>query len=192
MTSTVATEIPQTPASAKPFLETWGKNERMRHIPPAQWITRKVDEDLRRRIEIVCSSFERLSASDERRPAAEQALSAISRSMERIADLAKQGRAANQHGGGDLVMRVRESVQHAVANLNTVDENLFGRRYPSQTFERSKAEPLVGALLAAIDALHRVCDILRNADPSLDERLLEGLVTLEQPLRAEPIVEDRL
>ena len=187
MTSTAATEIPQAPSSAKPFLETWGKNERMRHIPPATWITRKVDEDLRRRIEIVCSSFERLSASDPSRPAAEQALTALCRSMDRVADLAKHGRAAAPQGGTDVAARLRESVQHAVANLTATDDNLFGRRYPYQTFERSKAEPLVGALLAAIDALHRATDVLRKTDPSIDEQMLDGLVKLETPLRQEPI-----
>lgn len=186
MTSTVATEIPQAPAPAKPLLETWGKNERMRHIPPAPWITQKVDGDLRRRIDIVCSSFEQLPPNDPLRAPAEHALNALCRCLERMAEVAKHARPANPHGG-DLTARIRDAVHHAAAGLHTLDENLFGRRCPFHTFERSKAEPLVGALLAAINALRRAVEVLRASDPSLDERLLEGLVQLEAPLRIEPI-----
>src|SRR5690242_15212729 len=126
MTSTVATETPQAPAPAKSLLETWGKNERMRHIPSMAWILDKLDHDLRRRIDIVCSSFDRLAASD-----AEPALTALCRSLDRMADLAKHGR-PNQHGG-DLTARIREALQNATANLRTIDDSLFGRRYPFQT-----------------------------------------------------------
>jgi hypothetical protein len=185
MTSTVATEIPQAAPPAKPLLETWGKNERMRHIPPVEWIAGKVDGDLRRRIDIACASFERLSATDPRRSAAEQALNAVCRSLERVADVAKHTRPATS--GGDVAARVRDAVHHAVANLNTIDGTLFGRRYPVQTFERSKAEPLFGAILATINGLNRAVEILRETDSSLDERLLDGLVTLQTPLRSEPI-----
>ena len=191
MTSTVATtEIPQpapAAAPAKPLLETWGKNDRMRHIPPAEWITQKIDGDLRRRIEIACSSFERLAPGDARRAAVESALTSLCRSLERIADVAKHGRPATAHAAADVTGRLRDALQHAVTNAVTLDGNLFGRRYPMQTFERSKAEPLFGALLAAIDALRRAVAILRETDASLDERLLEGLVAIETPLRTDPM-----
>lgn len=180
MTSTVATETPQVPAPAKPLLETWGKNERMRHIAPIPWIVDKLDHDLRRRIELVCATFDRLGGAE-----AEPALNSLCRALDRIADLAKHARPP-QHGG-DLTARIREALQNATANLRTVDDNLFGRRYPFQTHERSKAEPMIGALLSVINALQRAVAILRNADPGLDEQLLDGLVTLQTPLRAEPI-----
>ena len=185
MTSTVATEIPQAPAPSKPLLETSGKNERMWHIPHAAWIIEKVDGDLRRRVDVVCSSFEQLAATDPARALAEPVLQSLCRAFERLAEVAKHGRQAN--GTGDIAARVREAVQHAVTNLRTMDETLFGRRCPFHTFERSKAEPLVGALLAAIDVLHRAIEILRKADASLDERLLDGLVKLDVPLRIDPI-----
>ena len=185
MTSIVATESPPGGATAKPHLETWGKNERMRHVPPASWLLRKVDGDLRRRVEIVCSSFEQLAAADPKRAQAEAALTALCRGLERLADTAKHARNANH--GGDLPAKVREAMQHAIAGLTALDENLFGRRYPFQTHERSKAEPVIGALLAVIHAVGRTVEVLRQTDPSLDERLLDGLVTLQTPLRKEPI-----
>ena len=184
MTSTVATDIP--PAERpKTVLETWGHNERMRHIPTAAWLLEKFDGDLRRRIEVVCSSFERLPPAAPSRAGIEQALSSLCRSLERIADATKHARSAAMTG--DIAHRVREALQHAVSSLRTLDQNLFGRRYPFQTHERSKAEPLFGSVLAGIDALHRAVQALREADPSLDERLLDGLVTLQPPLRPEPI-----
>lgn len=187
MTSTVATDIPQpADAPAKTLMETWGLNEPMRHIPPASWIVRKVDGDLRRRIEIVCESFDRLEADNTRRQEAEHALTSLCRSLDRLAEMAKHGRVPS-HPGASLTIKVRDALHHAVTNLHTLDESLFGRRYPFQTLERSKAEPLVGCLLAAIDALHRCVAVLRDLDPGLDERLLEGLVTLQQPLRQQPI-----
>jgi hypothetical protein len=185
MTSTVATEIPQATGAAKSHLETWGRNERMRHIPPASWLVRKIEGDLRRRIEIVCASFEQMAAGDAHRTQAESALTALCRGLERVAETAKHTRTPGH--GGDISSKVREALQHAIAGLNALDENLFGRRYPYQTHERSKAEPLVGALLAAIDALGRAVEVLRKTDPSLDEKLLDGLVTLQTPLRKEPI-----
>lgn len=186
MTSTVATEIPQTAPSAKIQLETWGKNERMRHVPAASWILRKVDGDLRRRIDIVCSSFDHMDASDPHRGAAEQALTALCRSLDRLAEAAKHGRQPG-HAPHELTGRIHEALQHAVVSLKSLDEALFGRRYPFQTLERSKAEPLVGALLILIQALERAVVAMRRADPGLDERLLEGLVTLQEPLREQPI-----
>ena len=181
MTSTVATEIPQAPTPSKTYLETWGKNERMRHIAPIAWIVRKVDGDLRRRIDIACASYDTLSD----RSAAEPPMTALCRSLDRLADVAKHGRQA-QHSV-DMTSKIHEALGHAVTNLNSLDDSLFGRRYPFQTLERSKAEPLIGALLIVIQALERVVVALRKLDPGLDERLLEGLVTLQEPLRKEPI-----
>jgi hypothetical protein len=158
----------------------------MRHLPPASWIVRKVDVDLRGRIDIVCASFDRLELDNTRRVEAEHALTAVCRTLDRLADVAKHGRTPS-HGSAGLTSKVHDAMQHAVANLKTLDESLFGRRYPFQTSERSKAEPLVGCLLAVIDAIRRVVAILRELDPGLDERLLDGLVTLQEPLRLQPI-----
>src|SRR4051812_41184474 len=113
MTTTVATDIPQ-PADAPPktLMETWGRNEPMRHIPPASWIVRKVDGDLRRRIEIVCESFDRLEPDNTRRPEADQALTSLCKSLERLAEMARHGRPPS-HPGASLTIKVRDAVHHA-------------------------------------------------------------------------------
>jgi hypothetical protein len=185
MTSTVATEIPQPPAAPTPHLETLGANERMRHIPAAEWIAEKVDGDIRRRIDILCTSFGSLAQADPVRQAADAELTALCRSLDKLADLAKHSR-SNAHGA-DIATKVREALAHAAANLRAMDANAFGRRAPFHAFERSKAEPLVAALLVVISCVNRVTTVLRQADPRLDEHLLEGLVVLREPLRSEPI-----
>jgi hypothetical protein len=182
MTSTVATEIQQSPVTPKTYLETWGRNEVMRHVPALSWMVRKVDGDLRRRIDIVCASYDALTE----RSQVEPALTALCRALDRLAEVAKHGR-THQYPTSDQSAKVHEALHHAVTNLNSLDEALIGRRFPFQTLERSKAEPLVGALLVVIQVLERVVVVLRKLDPGLDERLLEGLVTLQEPLRKEPI-----
>src|SRR5437667_379738 len=114
MNSMVATEPAEKPATPS-LLETWGKNERMRHIPSAEWLS--------------------------------------------------------------------WGLSQAVSALHTLDPNLFGRRYPFQTFERSKGEVIYGALLVILDHVNRVMPLVRAVDPDLDSRLHEDLVRLHEPLR---------
>lgn len=186
MTSTVATEIPETSPVAKPALETWGKNERMRHVPAAEWIADKVDIDLRRRVDILCASFSALPAGEPHRAKAEAELNSVCRALERLADIAKHSRAGGSHPS-DVPSKMREALNHAVANLRGVDASLFGRRHPFHTFERSKSEPLYAGLLVVIYVTNRATAALREADRGLDERLLDGIVTLQEPLRTQPI-----
>lgn len=188
MTSTVATDIPQS-AAPKTFLETWGKNERMRHIPSIEWITQKVDGDLRRRIDILMSAVAAVPTGDPRRPAIETECNALCRALDRLADAARHSRSSTAHNGFDIAQKIREALTQAVANLNAVDPSLFGRRYPFQTFERSKGEPLIAALLLVVNSVHRLTALMRQTDSGLDERLLEGIVTLQEPLREQPIAQ---
>src|SRR5207245_10294706 len=109
-------------------------------------------------------------------------LRALGRAIDRLADAAKHSRAAN-HAPAELGARVDFAMTHAVSSLGSLDANLFARRYPFQTFERSKAELIWGALLVVIDHVRRLTSMIRAVDPRTDERLLEGLVQLQEPLR---------
>src|SRR5437868_2728239 len=117
MTSTVATEIPQSAEPPKSLLETWGRNERMRHVPPIEWIIGKVEGDLKHRIYVLCSS--------ESRAIAEVELTALCRALDRLADIAKYSRGNHGHNAPDLADRVRDALHHAVTSLYSVDANLF-------------------------------------------------------------------
>lgn len=176
MNSTLATEVAPQPAA----LETWAANERMRHIPTVEWMIRKTDVDLRRRLDRILTPFGSLQHDDPHRARIEEQLRILCRAFERVADVAKHSRQAQQ--GGDIAQRVRLALNHAVENLRTADADLIGRRFPFHTGERSKAEPLYGALLTAISAMNRLVPLVRQIDLDLDERLLEGLVVLENPV----------
>jgi len=179
MTLTEATEKTAT----KPLLEVWGRNEVMRHVPSLEWFVRMLDHDLRHRIEKLCASMAALPHDDPRRAPIEDHARALCRAIDRLAETARHTR-MNQPPN-DLGDRLSWAINHAVSCLNALDPALFGRRCPFHTFERSKSEPLYGAMVAVISHVRDLTTIVRTVDPSIDERLLDGLVTLEQPLRTE-------
>ena len=164
MNSTVATELTEK-AATRPLLETWGKNERMRHVPPVEWMIEKLDRDLRRRVAILCSS----AAPNEQ---VDAELKSLCRAIDRLADAAKYSRASN-HIPSEIGPRIDFAITHAVSSLGSLDASLFGRRYPFHSFERSKAEAIYGALLIVIDHVHRLTPMIRAIAPGVDEKLLE-------------------
>jgi hypothetical protein len=161
MNSTLATEVTEKPAT-RSLLETWGKNERMRHVPTIEWIVEKLDRDLRHRINVLATSPTNEAIDAE--------LKAVGRTIDRLADTAKYSRTPAQ-APAELAARLDFAITHAISCLNALDPNLFGRRYPFQTFERSKAEMVYGGLLVVIDRTHRVMELVRSVDRSVDERL---------------------
>lgn len=164
MNSTLATELTEKPPT-RSLLETWGKNERMRHVPRIEWIVDKLDRDLRRRIHILSSATPMNDAIDAE-------LKTLGRAIDRLADMAKHSRGVTQPPA-DISARLHFAITHAVSSLNSLDPNLFGRRYAFQTFERSKAESIYAALLVVIDRVHRLTEIVRTIDRSVDEKLFE-------------------
>jgi hypothetical protein len=180
MTETLATEPQHPEPEHGTQLEAWGDNARMRHIPSLEWIIAKVDGDVRRITDVLWSPYAALSFDDPRHAPLEAELRALCRALDRLADCARHSRA--NHAPGELGARLHWAVDHAVAMLRSVDGNLFGRRYPVQTHERSKAEPVYAALLVVIQHLWRIHPLALAVDPDLDERLLSGLVRLENPV----------
>ena len=172
-------------AAGRSSLETWGRNEPMRHVPSAEWMSWKVDHDLRRRLDILFAPYASLSPDDPRRGPLENELRALCRAIDRLADTARHTR--NNHPPHDLGDRIAWGLNQAVGSLNSLDPHLIGRRFPFQTAERSKAEPLYGALLVVIQHVGRVLTLVRAVDPNVDENLLDGLVRLETPLRTQPM-----
>lgn len=184
MTSMLATETAEAAAKA-PITETWVKNERMRHIPQVPWMTWKLDSDLRRRIDLLVAPYEALPGDDPHRGGIDEELRALCRAIDRVTDVARPARHA--HPPHELRARITWGLNQAVTALHSLDADLIGRRFPFQTFERSKAEPLYGALLSVMQHVERLTTLVRAVAPGVDEQLLEGLVQLETPLRREPI-----
>ena len=187
---TLATEPPAPAASEQneriSALEQWPENEVMRHVPPISWMVKKLDGDLRRRIAALWSSYASLPFGDQRHAEMELELRALCKAIDRLADVARRHR-PGQHPPADLGSRITWAIDHALANLNSVDPQTFGRRYPFHTFERSNAEPLWGAMLTVIDDVQRLTELVRAIDPSVDERMYEDLVVLDPPLDPRPI-----
>ena len=185
----LATEEPTVPAHdpspRPPLLEQWPQNERMRHVPSIRWIIDKLDQDVRRRIEKLLVPYSDVASNDPRHAPLDVELRALCRSLDRVAFIA--GRGKGGHPPNDLASKVRWALDHAVQNLTATDAELFGRRFPMQTFERSSAEPLWGAVLSAIQHVQKLVNLVREIEPDIDERIYEGLVTLQEPLRREPI-----
>lgn len=167
------------------MLEQWPQNERMRHVPPIAWLVQKLDQDIRRRLEKLLVPYSDVASNDPRHSALDAELRALCRSLDRVAFAAGRGRGG--HPPNDLAAKVRWALDHAIQNLNAADAEVFGRRYPMQTFERSNAEPVWGAVLAAIQHVQNLVTLVREIEPDIDERMYEGLVVLNEPLRREPI-----
>jgi len=187
MTDTLATEaeVPQVaeaaprPAAPK-LLEAWGQNERMRHVPAIGWIVEKLEGDVRRCVGKLWGPYGTLPVDDPRHTRLEGEFRTLCRSIDRLAEAARHSR--TNGAPAELGARIGWAIDHALSSLRSLDANLFGRRYPVQTHERSKAEPVYAALLVVLQHLGRLRPLVLEIDPDLDERLLEGLVRLETPV----------
>jgi len=168
------------------LLETHAHNERMRHVPSIPWIVQKLDGDIRRRVEKLWHPYADLPASDPRHPALEAEFRVLCRALDRVANVARLHR-PHAHPPNDLGSRVNWAIGQAVAALTAADADLYGRRFPFQTFERSNAEPLWAAVLSVIQRVQHLVPLVRTIEPDIDEQLYEGLVQLNEPLRRDPI-----
>ena len=183
MNSTLATEPTDTTtgkAAVLPPLEAWSGNDRMRHIPSLDWMIRKIDVDARRRISLAHGAVESANSDHPSRGRLEESLRSVCRAIDLVAETARHSR--HPHQGGDLGHRIEAALANVGASLRSLDADLIGRRFPYHSFDRSKAEPLYGALLVALAHVERALTIAREIDPGLDERLLEGLVVLGNPV----------
>ena len=188
----LATEEPTSPAPDPApramLLEQWAQNERMRHVPPLSWVIQKLDHDIRRRLDKLLVPWSDVHAGDPRHAPIEAELRAVSRSLDRLGDVARRGRNNHHHHPpNEIAHRVRWSLDHAIQNLQHAEAETFGRRFPFHTGERSNAEPLWGAMLSVIQHVQNLVPLIRDIEPDIDERLYEGLVNLIEPLRREPM-----
>jgi hypothetical protein len=185
MDSILATEpVPETPGKqpAVSALETWSHNERMRHVPGIEWMAWKLDVDIRHRVEKLIAPVLALDGNDPRRAGIEEEFKTLYRALERFADVAKHVRNNGHHVPADLGGKIGAAISHAVTSARSNDADLIGRRFPFHTFERSKAEPLYAALLVVLSVIERIVPLVRDVDARLDERLLDGLVVLQNPV----------
>jgi hypothetical protein len=134
-----------------PGLETWAENDRMRHIPPLDWMIRKVDVELRETIHKLATA---VSATDPRYSTIDSELRAVGGAIDRLADVSKATRYTSN--ASDLAARLDAALTHAVGCLRALESTPFGKRYPFHTGERSKSEPVYSSLLALMYHVERV------------------------------------
>jgi len=192
MNSMLATDTNEKPVEPQalapaplPPLETQAHNDPMGHIPTVDWMVGKLGGDILRRVDLLLEVFHAMPHDDPRHAGVEGPLRLLCRSLDRLAEAARHGRA--NHPPHEIGAHIHWSLEHAVANLRALDPATFGRREPYHHFDRSRAEPVYGALLAVLAAIERTIEIARVVDPSLDERLYAHLVNLETPMRPEPM-----
>lgn len=144
----------------------------MRHIPSAGWMAQKVDVDLRARIAKMTAVFADLASADPRYPAAERGLRDLGSAIEQLAVIAGGRRNNSNEIPAALPSRIDAALTQAASSLRSLESTAFGRRHPYQWFDRSKAEPVYGALVAVICHVERVAPAIRAIDPDIDEKLL--------------------
>jgi hypothetical protein len=180
MLTTDPTVDPAPKAPPLPPLETAAANPRMRHIPALEWIIRKIDVDVRARIGKLTPAFTSLGADNPHKAAIDAQMRQVSRTLDRLAETARHGR--GNGAPSEPVAHLQWSLEHALAALKSLDANLFGRRNPYHVFEKSRGELLWGAALSVLFGVEQLVPLVRAVDPGLDERLLEGLVVLQNPV----------
>ncbi len=173
MNSMLATEPTAAPEAKRALapLESWTENERMRHVPPLDWMIRKLDGDLRSRIAKMTAPFTSLATADPHYPAIETELRALCNAIDRVATTAG-GRKPNDPAGTPLPARIESAITAAAAALRGLETTAFGRRAPYHVFERSKSESVYGALLSVIAHTDRLVPLVRAIDADIDEKLL--------------------
>ena len=83
--------------------------------------------------------------------------------------------------------RVGVDVYPLQTGVGLEDVETFGKRFPFQTLERSNNEPLWAAMLSVIQHVQKLVPMVREIEPDIDERLYEGLVQLNEPMRRDPM-----
>lgn len=153
----------------------------MRHVPSAEWMARKIEGDVRTRVGKLLSAYMDLPSADPRHPAVETEFRALCRTFERLLDAAKPSARHNGHQS-DVASKIDALMNQAAAALHALEPTPFGHRNPYHFFERSKSECVYGALLTVLSHLDRVLALVRTVDATIDERILEGLVVLSNPV----------
>jgi hypothetical protein len=180
LTAEPAVQAAETAPPSGRMLEQWADNAPMRHIPPLQWMIGKVDVDLRQRVTKLTQPLIALPGDDPRRASIEAEILQICKAADRVAAAVRPSSRQTLQPP-DLIGRAGAALSQAVTCLRTLESTPFGRRYPYQTGDRSKAEPVYGALLALIYRVEQLLPLCRAVDPDTDRRLLAGLVTLTIP-----------
>lgn len=168
-------------------LSSPGGRERMRHVPPIEYLTYKIDVDYRARTDKLIRAFdgvrERLSADEQQAVASD--LLGLARSLERMCDLLRGGRAT--HHPEEIRPRLESAFANATQAILSVNPQSFQLRVPENQFERSLGEQAFGAFLVITDHVKRATETVASVAPGVWETLLSGTVQQEHPVNEETL-----
>lgn len=130
-------------------------------------MARKVEGDIRKRVETLLSLFTDLASTDPRHAALDGEFRSLCRALERLIDCAKPHARHNGHNS-DLPIKIDALLKECAAALHSLEPTAFGRRNPYHLFDRSKGELVYGALLSVIAHVNSLLTLARTIDPSID------------------------
>ena len=150
-------------------LENRLQNEKMRHVPPIEFMLDRIEGDYARRLRILAETIEERQDAPERAEAESQTLAAC-RWMIRAAECATHSK-LNAHPSGSLRYVVGEFVRVTVEALHRIDGELFRRRMPFHRFERSEGEAVYLSFTAISFHIQRAVETVSRFDPAIHEKL---------------------
>lgn len=161
-------------------IEQFGTTERMRHIPPVEDLIRRLDLEVRKTIRAI---FERGSTEKPEIPAGVEAhLKRLCRSIERVVEIARNGRPMSSPPNTDIRGKIESATANAVGALSALDRVHFTQRTPFHSFDRSRGEMLHSAMLIVIRQTRDLVDQVAQTYPAIRE-----LISATPPVEIRPI-----
>lgn len=160
----------------------------MRHVPPLEWLLRKLD-DLHERVDkLVWAAFDagREVTSDQREEI-ERALRRVAKSLDCFAFIARRAPAARSASSDDIRQYLDYAFSNASAAVRPFDAVSFNRRSSEVEFHRAPGEPLLGAVLVVGVRVRTAEQLVERVNPDIREMLLSRLVVLEHPVNEETL-----
>lgn len=171
-------------------VQIFGATDRMRHVPPLDYLTFKVDIEFRDQIDklywAVYESGKPLDAS--RTEGIEAGFHAVCKTLERLGDHARHHR-PNTHGQPQEILRSRldHAFLQAMKGLGSIKAEEYGVRAPENHFDKSQGEALLMTMLAVGARIRKLIPLVAAVNPDIYEMLMSKLVTKQHPVNEETL-----
>lgn len=160
----------------------------MRHVPPLEWVLRKLDELRERADKLWWAAFDAgREVTAEQREEIELALRLVAKSLDSLACVARHGPAARSGPAEDVRLAVEHAFSAATNAVRPLDALSFNRRSSEVDFNRAPGEQVLGGVLVVLAHMREVERLVERVNPDLREMLLARLVILEHPVNEETL-----